>query len=172
MTGRVRPAVDVDARAIAEVHVRAWRWAYRGLLPGSYIAGLSVDARERMWRGKLADDDARAGVLVWEQDGRIRGFVAYAPASGDEPDAQGAGKLAAIYVDEEIAGRGAGRALHDAALAAMRAAGFASAVLWVLEDNSRGRVFYEQQGWAPDGRQKSSPFGDEHRIVIRLARSL
>jgi ribosomal protein S18 acetylase RimI-like enzyme len=33
----------------------------------------------------------------------------------------------------------------------LRAEGFESAVLWVLEDNPRARSFYERFGWRPSG---------------------
>ena len=33
----------------------------------------------------------------------------------------------------------------------MWAEGFESAVLWVLEDNPRGRAFYEKTGWEATG---------------------
>ena len=39
----VRDATVDDARAIAEVHVASWRWAYRGQLPDDLLDGLSVD---------------------------------------------------------------------------------------------------------------------------------
>ena len=41
----IRAAVAADARGIAEVHVRSWQAAYRGQIPDSVLAGLSVDAR-------------------------------------------------------------------------------------------------------------------------------
>jgi GNAT superfamily N-acetyltransferase len=172
MAGRVRPATGADARAIAEVHVRGWRWAYRDLLPASYLAALSVDAREQMWRRALAAPGAPTRLLVREEDDRIRGFAACGPARDEELVSPDSGQLFALYLDEELVGHGAGRALHDAALDALRAAGRAGAVLWVLENNARGRAFYARQGWAPDGHQKSCPFGDEHRLELRLARRL
>jgi len=176
MTGRVRPATEADARSIAEVHVRAWRWAYRELLPAAHLAGLSVDARAQMWRRSLAAPAPSTRLLVWDQDGGIRGFVAYGPARDEDAPARESGKLYALYLDEDLLGRGAGRALHDAALDALRAAGFAGAVLWVLEDNARGRAFYARRGWAPDGPRRSDSFGgehgDAHRRAIRLARRL
>jgi RimJ/RimL family protein N-acetyltransferase len=39
----------------------------------------------------------------------------------------------------------------DAALAALRSAGFRRAVLWTLTGNARARRFYEKAGFAPDG---------------------
>ncbi len=155
--------------------MQAWQWAYRGLLPASHLAALSIDAREQMWRRLLAAPGtpaAQAGLLVWEQAGRIRGFAAYGPARDIDPEARDAGQLLALYLDEEFVGRGAGRDLHDAALDALHAAGFGRALLWVLENNARGRAFYARQGWAPDGLPKSCAFGDEQRLELRLARRL
>jgi ribosomal protein S18 acetylase RimI-like enzyme len=57
----------------------------------------------------------------------------------------------AIYVAPAVWGRGVGRALMGAALAALSGAHFAEATLWVLEENDRARRFYEGGGWADDG---------------------
>lgn len=162
--------------AIAEVQVRGWRWGYRGLLPAAYLATLEVEPRAQMWHRMLAAPEAATRLLAWEQDGRIRGFAAVGPARdeeiNDDPTPQGWGKLLALYVDEELAGRGAGPALHDAALEALRAAGHHDALLWVLANNARACAFYARRGWAPDGRRKRCMFGDEHRTEIRLTRRL
>jgi len=50
----IREATSDDARAIAEVHMASWRWAYRGDLPAEFLDGLTVDDREREWREWLA----------------------------------------------------------------------------------------------------------------------
>ena len=43
MSVTIRAAIPDDARAIAEVHVASWRWAYRDDLPEDTIASRSVD---------------------------------------------------------------------------------------------------------------------------------
>lgn len=172
MAGGVRPAIEADARAIAEVHVRGWRWAYRGLLPASHLAALSVEAREQMWRRSLAGSSTSPVLLVWEEDDQIRGFVAAGSAREEERVSPDSGQLYALYLDEDLLGRGAGRALHDAALDALRTRGLTGAVLWVLENNARGRAFYARQGWIPDGHEKLCPFGDEQRNELRFAHRL
>ena len=169
MIDAIRLAAAADARGLAELHVGGWRWGYRDLLPGAYLAALSVDAREQSWRARLGDPAALDRTLVWCEGGRARGFVSFGPARGDEPGPAGQAKLHALYLEEALAGRGVGRALHDAAIEAMRAAGFAAVVLWVLEDNARACAFYARQGWAPDGHRKRDAYGDAHRDGIRLA---
>jgi hypothetical protein len=51
---RIRPATLADAAAIAKVHVEAWRETYRGLVPDSVLAGLSVERGVRAWTDMLA----------------------------------------------------------------------------------------------------------------------
>jgi GNAT superfamily N-acetyltransferase len=43
---KVRQARDGDVPSIAEIHVRSWRAAYRGILSDELLDGLSVSERE------------------------------------------------------------------------------------------------------------------------------
>ena len=36
--------------------------------------------------------------------------------------------------------------------------GYVDAILWVLADNPRARAFYEREGWALDGGEKTDQF--------------
>jgi GNAT superfamily N-acetyltransferase len=64
---------------------------------------------------------------------------------------------------------GLGRSLHDRALAALHAAGFERATLWVLEANTRGRGFYEHVGWAPDGARGDHMVECANHPMVRFA---
>ena len=103
----VRPATGEDARAVAEVHVEGWRWAYRGQIPDAFIDGISVDEREVMWRDAL---DAGRAISVATDRGRIVGFAAIGPPDDDQAPS-GTGELHAIYLTSAFAGLGVGRAL-------------------------------------------------------------
>jgi hypothetical protein len=74
-TLRVRRATTDDAPAIAELHIRSWQWAYRGLIPDSYLDALSDDLTNRTrWRAELLRDDSK-WTWVAERRGRIIGFA-------------------------------------------------------------------------------------------------
>jgi ribosomal protein S18 acetylase RimI-like enzyme len=91
---------------------------------------------------------------VAEDEGSIVAFA----SCGDSRDAPGEGELFAIYALPEAWGSGAGSALMDAVLRALRRSGFATAHLWVLEDNPRARRFYEREGWTDDGERREEEF--------------
>lgn len=142
----VRRARPEDAAAIAAVHVRTWQAAYEHVFGPERLAGLDPERRRLGWERELSEHPDDDDVFVAEQDGTVVAFASAGPA-GDEP---GEGELYAIYALPEAWGSGAGPALMREALAALRARGFAEAMLWVLEDNPRARRFYEREGWRLD----------------------
>ena len=51
----IRRARADDAAGIAQVHVASWRSTYPGMVPDSYLLGLSTDAYTERWRAILSD---------------------------------------------------------------------------------------------------------------------
>ncbi len=147
---QVRAAVAEDAPGIGAVHVRSWQSAYRGLMPRDFLGGLDADRRGRGWAARLGKPlPPRESVLVGDVDGAVVGFAAAGPCRDE--DSASAGEVWAIYLLEEWWGHGIGRELLAASIRALHAAGFAEAVLWVLDSNHRALRFYETSGWRPDG---------------------
>jgi ribosomal protein S18 acetylase RimI-like enzyme len=156
---RIRQATISDAHAIAEIVIRGWQAAYRGILPDDFLAGLSVGAREVAWRMRL-ESSADAGDSIWvaEVAGAAIGFVSCGPPR-DEHLPSRAAEIYAIYVDPTSWRSGAGRALLQTATTHLRSLGAEILVLWVLEENAVGRAFYEAMGWRPDGARQRLDFG-------------
>ncbi len=173
----IRRATPGDVIAVATVHVRSWQAAYRGLMPDEVLDGLSVERRADMWRSILQTGLAGHVVLVAETDGArqggdaLCGFVHVGPARDADLGLDTA-ELSSIYLLPEAWGCGSGRALMAGAVEAMREAGYASAVLWVLVGNERARRFYEIAGWSCDGTEKSERFGSATLTETRYRRSL
>ena len=147
----IRRAIPADARPIAEVHVRTWQEAYRGIVPDAVLDALDVDERERSWNEWIGTPPEGAETFVADEHGAVVGFV---NVGRDRSGEAGVGELNAIYLREEHWGRGIGQALMERAVAALSAAGYDEAVLWVLADNVRTRRFYEAAGWAADGAEQ------------------
>jgi L-amino acid N-acyltransferase YncA len=167
---RIRGATPDDVRAVAEIHVASWRWAYEGLIPNEFLDGISVEDREEMWREALTSSVPARGLVVAEANDGLVGFAAFGPT--EDPEAAGVGEVYAIYVKPEAVGTGAGWELFTRAIGSMRSCGFRSAILWVLEGNERARRFYERAGWAWDGTTGTHRFDCANRPVVRYAMDL
>jgi ribosomal protein S18 acetylase RimI-like enzyme len=169
----VREARSGDARALGEVHVRAWQRAYRGgLMPDAYLDGLSVDDRAGMWEQALARAPRPRSARLAAEDaqGRVIGFIVVGPAEGD-PDA-GEGEVYALNVLPEVWGQGGGGALLAAGTERLRDAGFTTAVLWVHPDNARACGFYEAAGWHRDAAKRRQEVLGVEVPEVRYRRSL
>lgn len=165
---KVRDAGVGDAAAIAGVNTRSWQAAYRGLMPDSYLDALSVEEDTARWQCAVAQSALRARAILVVEDGAGE-VVGYA-VTGADVDEASQGLLFLMYVAPQNWSTGAGRALMDACVDRLWAAGFTRAVLWVLEANARARGFYERQGWAADGESGTSTYGDVPLRALRYAR--
>ncbi len=167
----LRRATGDDARAMAAMHVRAWRAAYRGIVPDAHLDGLDPEARAARYRLEPSGPgDPETWLAVDGAGGDVIGFVTTGPCR--DADLPGAGEVWSIYVDPGRWRGGVGTALMADAVARLERAGFREAVLWVLTDNARARRFYETSGWHPDGATKTVPIGGQPTGETRYRRTL
>lgn len=150
----LRPAEPRDAMNVARVHVRSWQAGYRGLLPDEYLDQLRAEDRAGRYDFSSREPDKPYTVVAVGTD-RICGFATTMPAR--DTDAHGCCELAALYVDPDDWGCGIGAALVAAARARLVECGLSEAILWMLAGNARAMRFYERDGWAADGAQKTEP---------------
>ena len=152
----VRRGRPGDAVGIAAVHVAAWRSAYPGILPDTYLAGLSVPRHAAQYDRMLRSGD---GVFVATASGtdlpegqrpRIVGFATASLARAGHLRL-GDGEIHTLYVSDDWRERGIGRRLMRATAGFLAKDGARSAYLWVLSDNP-SRWFYERLGGRPVAR--------------------
>jgi ribosomal protein S18 acetylase RimI-like enzyme len=149
----VRAGRVEDAEAIARVRTRGWQAAYAHVFPREALAGMPTDAAREYWGRYLSHPEPRSAIVVAEAGGSVAGFASVGPAREED-----AGELYAIYVDPDHWGEGLGKALIQTAEERLADAGFAEAILWVLDDNPRARRFYQAAGWMDDGGSKRDTF--------------
>ncbi|GAC1364732.1 MAG: hypothetical protein NVSMB44_24630 [Ktedonobacteraceae bacterium] len=135
--------------------MRSWQWAYRGLIADDYLDHLSdtLDKRIENYRAQIPNLPPKNRWWVAEQAGRIVGFAMTGLChDADAPPATA--EVFAIYLAQDAAGKGIGRTLFTRAVDELRQLGYKQGMLWVLENNTRARTFYEAAGWTPDGTRK------------------
>lgn len=142
---RVVNASAADCRTVAQIHVDAWRVAYEGIVPSDYLAALSVEQREAMWRTAVERGSPR--VLVARVEEAVAGWIAYERCR-DEGAGPDVGEIWAIYVTPVAWSTGIGRALWGAAQRDLRDQGYRSVTLWVIRENARAVRFYQRAGFA------------------------
>jgi ribosomal protein S18 acetylase RimI-like enzyme len=167
----LRRAAEADARGIAEVHVGTWRHAYRGLLPGEYLAAVTVESRERYWATELGVLPPDRRPWLAEADRQIVGFASAGP-SRDDGASSSTGEVYAVYVLPDCWDRGVGRNLLAHAERDLRQHGYDQATLWVLADYERARRFYEAAGWQADGGVRQERIGERDVTEVRYRRPL
>jgi ribosomal protein S18 acetylase RimI-like enzyme len=157
MRPTLRRATPDDAPALAGVHVAAWRQAYRGIVPDSYLEQFTVESRTKRFREFLADDSAET--YAAEHGGRIVGFITLGGSRDPDVEPANTGEIWGIYVSPEFWRIGMGRFLCEQGQNILSSRDFAIATLWVLEANMPARRFYEAMGFQPDGATKELPLG-------------
>jgi len=167
---QITPAMLEDARQVAEIHVTTWQSAYQGIVPAEYLASLSVEKREAMWRECIAKGVPE--LLVAKVEGRMVGWVAFGPCrdEGSPPDSA---EVWAIYVAPSSWSSGVGRMLWHRSQARMLEQGFRTVSAWVFTQNARAIRFYRAAGFAADSSSvKEFELGGGQMQEIRYGRAL
>ncbi len=138
----VRPAAASDADLLAAVYVPSWRATFQDLLPPEALSTM----HESEWAARFRSQrDPGRTTLVAFRWGRAAGMASFGP---DREDA-GYGEIYAIYVLPRSQGKGVGRKLLDAAVAAL---GSRDVRVWCAAANTRARDAYARYGFLADGR--------------------
>jgi len=170
-TLKIRPALDTDDGAIANVHLRTWQESYVGQLSQEFLDGLQIEEWNAQWRNRFSriNEWPCPDILVLEnEEGLVVGMAAVG-ACRDTGATAMVGELQAIYLRSEYSGRGWGRELQDVCFKRLRELGYSCATLWVLDSNTRARNFYEKSGWKSDGAQKEDQIGDQTVTELRYS---
>jgi GNAT superfamily N-acetyltransferase len=139
----IRPAFPADAAGIARVHVSTWRTAYKGILKGEILAGLSVEEREQNWLKRIEILPPNCFIFVAELNGKVIGFSTGGPERTD--DTHYKGEIYGLYLLQEHQRQGIGRRLVEASVVTLLSNGMNSMLIWVLHENPSCK-FYEAIG--------------------------
>ncbi|MEM9221453.1 MAG: GNAT family N-acetyltransferase [Pseudomonadota bacterium] len=137
----IRTATKGDAVALAAVHDAAWRFAYRGILPGTDLERMIARRGPRWWGRALARP---IPAIVVDDGGTVRGYATY--GANRIRTLPHAGEIYELYLQPEYIGAGLGRRMVSAIRHRFAARGHSSFLVWSLEENTGGCAFYEKLG--------------------------
>ena len=145
-----RAATVADCAAVAEVHVRSWRESFAGIVPQSFLDGMSVERRAAAFAEGFGAESYR--MYVAEAGGRgVVGFADFGAAREDIDAYEG--ELYAIYLLPEFQRQGVGERLFRLGVEFLVGRGMGSAYLLALEV-SPYRRFYGKMGGRVVGRKR------------------
>ncbi|MGC3874526.1 N-acetyltransferase family protein [Halomonas sp. GXIMD04776] len=141
---QIEPATIEDARAIADIHIEAWRAAYRSIVSTDYLDTLSIEEKASVWRKAIIGGTPQ--LLVARIEDEIVGWIAFGPCR-DEGAKDDEGEIWSLYVKPACWSKGARRQLWCQAREYLIAQGFKTVRLWVLADNAQAIGFYRAMGF-------------------------
>lgn len=149
----VRKAVPGDEAKIAEVHVAAWKAAYREFMSAQFLDALSVDERTKMWKQAL-QKQGKGKYLIVEKSKHIRGFAVYGPARDEDLDGT-ACELVALNIHPDCWREKLGTSLLQAVFTDLSHEKYETIYLWVINGNKPAINLYEQFGFRSTGVSKT-----------------
>jgi Acetyltransferases len=148
----IREATIHDAPRTAEIDVISSRYAYQNILSEELLKDLTVENRVPVHTRWISEK--RFDMYVYEDPdaGIVKAMMGV--GMNEDDDKEGAFELHFIYVDPAYVRAGIGTELLKFFEQKGREKGCREFVIWVLEENTMGRNFYDKHGYAFDGKDK------------------
>ena len=157
----IRPVAPAEWAAIARLHLKSWRSAYRGILADEYLDGAIEAERLATWKARIGGGiPPGTGLFAAEQAGQLIGFVCVSLDPDRTP--QWGPRVENLHCHPNHKGKGTGRALLVRAARWVQQQRPGSALhLYVYDLNVAARGFYRRMGatevenilvHTPDGR--------------------
>ena len=137
----IRMAERGDRVALAELHADAWRYAYRGIIPGVALERMIARRGPAWWASRCGP---RHRALLLEFDGPVVGYVLFGPCRIRNSPRMG--EISELYVKPECQGAGFGGSLFEEARRRLRARNLNGLLVWALAENALASSFYEAMG--------------------------
>ena len=140
-----------DEETLAYIQTESWKAAFKDILSSDVLEKCThVDKAIAMYR-QLLERNIGNGYLL-KVDG-IPHCIAWWDSTR-ESDMPGYAELICIHSLQSQWRKGYGSKMMDTVLRDIANAGYSKVMLWVFEDNTRARMFYEKHGFVTKGKLK------------------
>ena len=142
-----------DEATLAYIQTESWKAAFKDILREELLQSCTqLDKATKMYRRLLEQKIGNGYLLKVEGEPHC---IAWWDATR-ETDMLGYAELICIHSLQSKWRKGYGSRMMDAVLHDIAKAGYSKVMLWVFEDNTRARQFYETHGFTTNGMVKTS----------------
>jgi len=161
----IREVNQTDSRyEISNIYEQSWKYAYKGIITQEYLDSIPSG----QWCDAFDNPDRHTLIML---DGdKIIGTSSYCKSRFD--DYKDWGEVISIYLLPEYMGKGYGKSLLKTAVEELKAMGFETIFLWVLEENHRARHFYEKFGFKNSGKYLENNIGGKQLRELQYVYNL
>ncbi len=138
-----RAGTESDIHQMSEAYVKTVQGSYSGILPQTYLDGLSAEARSKVFVERRAENPDYGSLLVTHPDRGVVGLIDYSTAGRSQYGFEA--HIFSFYIVPEYQRLGLGGILFRDCLRRLRKDGSRSVWLETFEDNPY-RGFYEKSG--------------------------
>lgn len=160
----IRLAVKEDIYEISRIHVDGWKYAYKGILPESFLKDKSYEDQCGKWNDRyFSNEDTTEVLFVSENsEGKIIGFISLDTVS---KNSDFVGSIGTLYIDEIYHHKGIGTELFNRALVLLKENGAKFIEVTAFKDNKQACSFYEKLGGKVSGEKIAQIGGVEVKGV-------
>ena len=149
---KIRKAIPGDEQVLAYIQTESWKAAFVDILsPEELERCTNLQKAEQMYHGVLRREGCNMAIeLVNDNPHCIAAWGTNRCDLGDT-----VGELICIHSLQNNWAKGYGSAMMEYVLAQLQQANYESVILWVFEENSRARKFYEKHGFELTSQTKT-----------------
>lgn len=139
----IRNIEEKDIPSVAEIRIKGWQMAYRGIVDEKYLDSMNVGKEIE----KRKKDYRQNGFIVAELNKKIVGFCRYIDNNSFVQDMSNIDcELLSLYVEPTLKFNGIGTKLFEFVVDEFRRKNKTKMILWCLKDNKQAKKFYTKMG--------------------------
>ena len=162
MQPEIRPAKKEDLQELAHVHIESWKAAYGHFMPAYVFEWITTENRVERFKESLEKENEELAVITVE--GKIAGSITQGKCR-DEDSEDNTGEIWGMYLLPGYWWQGLGTKLVNWSLEKLKEKGYRRVTLWVFEESTGSRQFYEKLGFKPEGETRPTRIDDSIRLI-------
>lgn len=141
----IRQAIEKDAIQIAELIVKGWQTAYKGLIDETFLKNLSTEKISKNFKQSIISQNTENNIYVYEENGKILGIIRFGKPD-DNTDNKHNSEIHVLYVEPDLKRKGIGTKLFKYAKKYFINQEKQKLIIWCLKGNELAIRFYEKMG--------------------------